>query len=137
MTTVPPQYTAYQGFDALFHSTEVYMGKLNNPMGDMVALTADENIAKYLPRAVKDGKDLEAREHVALGNTLSGYAMVVSCTTAEHSMEHAMSAYHQHLPHGAGLIMISKAFYEFFIEKHACDERFIRMAQAMGMPASQ
>ena len=29
--------------------------------------------------------------------------------------------------------MISKAFYEFFIEKHACDERFIQMAQAMGM----
>ena len=44
------------------------------------------------------------------------------------------SAYHQDLPHGAGLIMISKAFYEFFIEKHACDERFIKMAQAMGMP---
>lgn len=44
-----------------------------------------------------------------------------------------MSAYHQELPHGAGLIMISKAFYEFFIEKHACDEKFIAMAKAMGI----
>ena len=60
--------------------------------------------------------------------------MTFCSTTAEHSLEHAMSAYHQELPHGAGLIMISKAFYEFFIEKHACDERFIKMAQAMGMP---
>ena len=44
-----------------------------------------------------------------------------------------MSAYHPNLPHGAGLIMISKAFYEFFIEKHACDEQFVKMAKAMGI----
>lgn len=48
-----------------------------------------------------------------------------------------MSAYHPDLPHGAGLIMISKAFNEFFIEKHACDERYIRMAQALGMKDAQ
>lgn len=44
-----------------------------------------------------------------------------------------MSAYHQDLPHGAGLIMISKAFYEYFVGRHACDTRFIRMARTMGM----
>jgi alcohol dehydrogenase len=59
--------------------------------------------------------------------------MTISSTTAEHSLEHAMSAFHPELPHGAGLIMISKAFFEFFIEKYACDDRFIRMAQALGM----
>ena len=83
--------------------------------------------------AVADGNDLEAREHVAFGNTLSGIVMNICSCTAEHSLEHAMSAYHHDLPHGAGLIMISKAFYEYFIERHACDERFVRMAQAMGM----
>lgn len=45
-----------------------------------------------------------------------------------------MSAYHHDLPHGAGLIMISKAFAEFFIEKHACDGQFIKMARVMGIP---
>lgn len=133
MTTVPPEYTAYQGFDALFHATEVYISKFSNPFGDMVSLTAIQNVAKYLVRAVQNGGDLEARSGMAFANTLSGHAMVVSCTTSEHSMEHAMSAYHQNLPHGAGLIMISKAFYEFFIQKHACDERFIKMAQVMGI----
>lgn len=44
-----------------------------------------------------------------------------------------MSAYHHNLPHGAGLIMISKAFYEYFIERHACDGQFIKMAKAMGI----
>lgn len=133
MMTVPPKFTAYQGFDALFHSTESYISKFASLMSDMYALTAIENTAKYLARAVKDGSDREAREHMAFANTLSGVVMTVSVTTAEHSIEHAMSAYHQELPHGAGLIMISKAFHEFFIEKHACDERFIAMARAMGI----
>ncbi|MED4074404.1 hypothetical protein [Priestia endophytica] len=49
-------------------------------------------------------------------------------------MEHAaMSAYHQDLIHGAGLLMVPKVFYEFFIEKHAYDERFIQMEKAMGV----
>lgn len=59
--------------------------------------------------------------------------MCVGCCTSEHSLEHALSAYHQELPHGAGLIMISKAYYEHFIKLHVCDERFIKMAQVMGM----
>jgi alcohol dehydrogenase len=132
MKSVPPKFTAYQGFDALFHSTESYISKFASLMSDMYALTSIENVGKYLERAVKDGNDAEAREHMAFANTLSGVVMTVSVTTAEHSIEHAMSAYHQDLPHGAGLIMISKAFHEFFIEKHACDDRFIAMAKALG-----
>ena len=133
MKTVPPKYTAYQGFDALFHNTEVMMSKGVNVMSETLALSAIENIAKYLPRAVKDGNDIQAREHVAYGSTIAGMTMQLTSTTAQHSMEHAMSAYHHNLPHGAGLIMISKAFAEFFIEKHACDGQFIKMAKAMGM----
>lgn len=132
MLTVPPKFTAYQGFDALFHSVEGYISIVSSLMSDMVQLAAIENIGKYLPRAVKDGNDLEAREHVAFANTMSGYSMVVGSCTSEHSMEHAMSAYHQNLPHGAGLIMISKEYYTHFINKHCCDERFVRMAQALG-----
>lgn len=132
MATVPPKFTAYQGFDALFHSTEGYISKANSLMSDMVQLAAIENIGKYLARAVKNGKDMEAREHVAFANTMSGYSMVVGSCTSEHAMEHAMSAYHQELPHGAGLIMISKEYYTHFVNKHCCDERFVRMAQALG-----
>ena len=77
-------------------------------MGDMIQRAAIENIGHYLARAVKDGNDIEAREHVAYANTMSGYSMVVTSCISEHSMEHAMSAYHPELPHGAGLIMPSK-----------------------------
>ena len=133
MRTVPAKYTAYQGFDALFHNTEVMMSNGVNILSEAIALSAIENIASYLPRAVKDGNDLEAREHVAYGSTMAGITMQLTSTTAQHSMEHAMSAYHHDLPHGAGLIMISKAFAEFFIKKHACDAQFIKMAKAMGI----
>lgn len=132
MVSVPPVFTAYQGFDALFHSVECYIAAPANLMSDMYALTAIENIGAYLARAVKDGSDLEAREHVAFANTLSGVVMTLSGCTSEHSMEHAMSAYHHQLPHGAGLIMISKAYFTHFIEQHACDQRFVRMALALG-----
>ena len=134
MRTVPPQYTAFQGFDALFHHTEVMMSKGCNILSETLALSAIENIARYLPRAVQDGSDLEAREHVAYASTLAGMTMQLTSTTAQHSMEHAMSAYHPALPHGAGLIMISVEFARFFIERHACDGQFIKMARVMGMP---
>lgn len=133
MKSVPPKFTAYQGFDALFHSTECYIANKASLISDMYAITSIENIGKYLARAVKDGSDMEAREHMAFANTLSGVVMTLSSCTSEHSMEHAMSAYHQELPHGAGLIMISKEYYKFFIEKHVCDERFVDMAKALGM----
>lgn len=133
MRTVPPRYTAFQGFDALFHNTEVMISNGVNLLSETLALSAIEHIARYLPIAVREGNNLEAREHVAYGSTIAGITMQLTSTTAEHSMEHAMSAYHHNLPHGAGLIIISKAFYEFFIERHACDGQFIKMARAMGM----
>lgn len=133
MVSVPPQYTAFQGFDALFHSVEGFIAKGANLMSDMYALTAIEKLAKYLPRAVQQGDDLEARTHVAFANTLSGVVMCLTLITSEHGMEHALSAYHPNLPHGAGLIMISKAYFNYFVKHHGCDDRFIRMAQAMGI----
>lgn len=132
MVTVPADFTAYQGFDALFHAVECYITSPANPISDMFALTAIEHIGKYLPRAVRDGRDMEARAYVAFANTLSGHVMELSACSSEHAMEHAMSAMHPNLPHGAGLIMISLEYYKWFAERHACDERFVRMARALG-----
>lgn len=133
MCTVPPKFTAYQGFDALFHSVEGYISNRANLMSDMVGITAIENVSRNLAKTVKNPNDLEAREKVAFGNYLSGIEMCVGSTSSQHSLEHAMSAYHQELPHGAGLIMLSKSYFTHFINKHVCDERFISMAKAMGM----
>lgn len=132
MASVPPKFTAYQGFDALFHSVEGYISNQANLMSDMVQRAAIENVGRYLVRAVKDGSDQEAREGMAFANTMSGYSMVVSACTSEHSLEHALSAYHGRLPHGAGLIMLSYEYFKFFIDKHVCDARFVDMARFLG-----
>lgn len=132
MVSVPPRFTAFQGFDALFHSLEGYVSNRSNLFADMVEETVIRSVGEYLPRAVRDGSDMEARARVAFANTMSGYSMMTAACTAEHSIEHALSAYHQELPHGAGLIMISRAYFSAIIAKHVCDERFVRMARLLG-----
>lgn len=133
MLSVPPKFTAYQGFDALFHSTESYINKTNNLMRDMLALKAIECVGQNLATACADGKNADAREKVAFGSSMSGMVMSVDNLCSEHSMEHPLSAYHSEIAHGAGLIMISKAYYTHFVENCPdLHDRFIDMAKAMG-----
>lgn len=130
MMSVPPKFTAYQGMDAFFHASETVVNKKHHPMAEMFALKTIELVAKYLPRAVADGNDKEAREMMAYANTFAGYYMM--CTSA-HTMEHALGSFHENLVHGAGLIMIAHAYYDFFAERKAAEENMIKMAKAMGV----
>jgi alcohol dehydrogenase len=133
MTSVPATLKAYQGFDALFHSTEGFISKSRNEMSKMVAAEAICNVGCHLVTSIKEPKNIEAMTKVAFGSYLSGIQMTIGSCTSAHPLEHALSAYHENLPHGAGLIMISKAYYSFFVNKHVCDDRFIEMAKLMGM----
>lgn len=133
MTSVPAKFKAYQGFDALFHSTEGFISSQRNEMSKMVAAEAIRNVSANLAAAIREPDNVEAMGKVAFGSYLSGIQMCVGSCTSAHPLEHALSAYHEKLPHGAGLIMIAKAFYGFFVNKHVCDDRFIEMAQLMGL----
>lgn len=130
MMSVPPKFTAYQGMDAFFHASESVINKNEHVVAEMFALKSIELIAKYLPVAYKDGSNKEARYYMAIANTLAGYYM--NCTSA-HTMEHVMGSYHEDLIHGAGLIMIAHAYYNFFAEKGAAEDAMIKMAKAMGV----
>jgi alcohol dehydrogenase len=132
MMSVPPELTAFQGFDALFHSTEGYINRVANPVSDLLALKSISLIGKSLAAAVRDGCNEQARTDVALANTLSGMVESTSNCTSEHAMEHALSGSHPELPHGAGLIMISSAYYTHLAESGACNERLVDMAKALG-----
>lgn len=94
MMSVPPKFTAYQGMDAFFHASETVVNIKHHPMAEMFALKTIELVAKYLPRAVRDGSDREAREMMAYANTFAGYYMM--CTSA-HTMEHTMGSFHDSL----------------------------------------
>lgn len=136
MTSVPASFKAYQGFDALFHSTEGYLSNQRNEMSKMVAAEAIRNVSGNLAAAIREPQNVEAMGKVAFGSYLSGIQMAIGSCTSAHPLEHALSAYHEKLPHGAGLIMIAQAYYGFFIRKHVCDDRFIEMARLMGMESA-
>lgn len=130
MMSVPPKFTAYQGMDAFFHAAESVINTKEHPMGEMFALKAIELIAKNLPVAYKDGSNKEARANMALANSLAGFYMLC---TSQHTMEHVMGSYHSDLAHGAGLIMISHEYFDFFAERKAAEEPMKKMARAMGV----
>ena len=130
--SVPASLTAYQGFDALFHSTEGYINTTANTLSDMYSLEAIRLIGKSLATAVADGANIQAREDVSLANTLAGMVESTSGCISEHSLEHALSAYYPALPHGAGLIMISVAYATHIAQSKVCDERMVDMAKALG-----
>lgn len=131
MLSVPPHLTAYQGMDAFFHAAEGVIATCASPMSDLYALKSIETIARWLPVAVKDGANKEARAQMAFANMLSGFVESTSSCTSEHSLEHALSAYHPDLPHGAGLTILSVAYFGFFLDKIP-GHLFESMARAMG-----
>lgn len=130
MVSVPAHLTAYQGFDAFFHSAEGYIANIASPISDMHALKAVELVAKSLPTAIREPGNIDARADVALANTLSGIVESTSCCTSEHALEHALSANHPDLPHGAGLIMVSLAYFKHFAQ--SAGDRLADMARVMG-----
>lgn len=130
MLTIPPQLTAFQGFDAFFHAAECYLANCSTPVSELYCLKSIELLCRSLPAAVRDGGNLEARSDVALANTLSGMAEATSCCTSEHSLAHAIGGVHPNVPHGAALIMISRAWFRFFAPR--LPQAFAALAQATG-----
>src|SRR5262249_14796457 len=100
----PPKVTADSGIDALTHAIEAYTAVDNadfpsppnersvyqgrHPMGDCLAEKAISLIGANLRRAVKNGKDIEAREGMALGATLAGLAFSNVGVALVHAMEY-------------------------------------------------
>ncbi len=130
MTTVPPKQTAYTGMDALFHSVEAYLATCHQPASDLLALEAVSLIAKWLPVAVADGTNMEARTALAWASTEAGICESLSSCISHHSVEHAVSAFYPDVPHGAGLTMLSVAYFTDVAERNPA--RFADLAAAMG-----
>lgn len=130
MLSVPSKQTAYTGMDAFFHAVEAYLATCRQPASDMLALEAVHLIAHTLPEAVANGDNLEARTIMAWASSAAGLCESYSSCISQHSLEHALSAFHPDLPHGAGLVLISKAYFGFLA---ACgEERLGDLALAMG-----
>ena len=132
--SVPALFTAYQGMDALFHSIEGYLSVKAQPISDLFALDSILRIETFLPKAVQNGEDLQAREQVLWASTQGGIVESLSSCISEHSLEHALSAFFPELPHGAGLVALSVPYFSKLLElnRDKVATRYMNMAKAMG-----
>lgn len=110
--TVPPKITAFTGMDAFFHSVETYLSNQRQPTSDLLSQQAVQLINTFLPEIVKEGQNIEARTMVSWASTAAGVCQSLSSCMSLHSMEHALSAFYPNVPHGAGLVLLSKAYFK-------------------------
>jgi len=101
MLGLPTGLTASTGMDAFSHAIEAYTSSINNPMSDLLALEAISIIVKYLPMAVKDGSNIEARSKMSFASTIAGMSFNDSPPHFGHAIAHAMGSVHK-VPHGMG-----------------------------------
>ena len=99
MEGMPASLTAATGMDALTHAVEAYVSTAASPITDTCAVKAIELIAKYLPVAVKEPKNGEAREQMAYAQFLAGMAFNNASLGYVHAMAHQLGGFYD-LPHG-------------------------------------
>ena len=104
--TVPPHVTANTGLDAFTHAAEAITAKGRNPRSELLAKTAIEKIKKYLPIAVADGSNVEARTELCLAANWAGIAFQDTDCHLGHDMADGISVTF-HTPHGYNCIMIN------------------------------
>ena len=90
MLSLPEKITAATGYDVLAHAIEAYTSKTATPFSEMYCEKAIKLVGKYIRRTVCDGSDVEARQMMALADTLSGYSIAISVITMCHAMAHAV-----------------------------------------------
>jgi alcohol dehydrogenase class IV len=97
---MPQELTKLVGLDALTHGCESHQTILSNLPSMMISEKVVQMVIEWLPRSVKDGKDLEARAYMAVAASLGGWALTLAAACAGHSFGHVLGA-KLHLPHGA------------------------------------
>ena len=103
--TLPPKTTASTGMDALCHAIEAYTCLQKNPISDAYALGAIRLITQNLERAVKNGKDDEARMAMANASMMAGAAFSNSMVGVIHAIGHALGGV-CHVPHGDAMTIL-------------------------------
>ncbi|HEY8890555.1 MAG TPA: iron-containing alcohol dehydrogenase [Clostridium sp.] len=129
MVGMPPALTAATGMDALTHAIEAYVSIIANPLTDSAALMSIKLVAKYLPKAVANGSDMEAREQMAYAQFLGGMAFNNASLGYVHAMAHQLGGFYN-LPHGVCNAILLPIVSEYNILASA--ERFGDIAVAMG-----
>ena len=99
MMSQPKGLTCASGIDVMTHAIEAYVSIMASDYTDSLALKAIKLVFDYLPRAYKNGNDVEARDHMANASCMAGMAFANAFLGVNHSLAHKLGAFH-HIPHG-------------------------------------
>lgn len=113
MLTVPKHITASTGFDVFAHAFESYINPNGSVYTDLMALEAIRLVAEYLPSAVENVSDIEARKQMAWADTLAGLCIANSGVTLPHGIGMAIGGMYPHVKHGEALAVVYPAILRF------------------------
>lgn len=90
MMSAPKGLTCASGIDVMTHALEAYASMMASDYTDGLALNAIKLVFNYLPRAYKDGSDVEARQHMANASCMAGMAFANAFLGVNHSLAHKL-----------------------------------------------
>ena len=131
---LPPRLTADTGLDALTHAVEGYTSSMHNDFCDGLCLQAAKLAFEWLPRAVADGSDIEARTHTQNAATIAGLGFGNSMAALAHGMGHALGGAF-HVPHGRAVALFLPYTIEYCARGDA-PTRYADLARFLGLPAA-
>ena len=130
MAAMPRGLTAATGMDALTHAIEGYITKGAWTLTDMFELKAVELIARWLPAAVENGADTEAREGMAVAQYIAGMGFSNVGLGLVHGMAHPLGAFYD-IPHGVANALLLPYVMQYNMESSLV--KFGDVARAMGV----
>ncbi|GAB5468889.1 MAG: iron-containing alcohol dehydrogenase [Rhodospirillales bacterium] len=128
--SLPPALTAATGIDALVHAIESMTNRNAHPLADPPALQAIALVRRWLPRAVAEGGDLEARGQLQIAACLAGAAIAVNGCAVAHGIGHALGTL-GHVHHGRAVGLCLRVALPG--NAAAAPERHALVAEAFGL----
>ena len=109
MTKLSPKQTRYVSIDAVNHVVEAATSTVASPYSITLAKQVVELVAKYLPKAIANPEDLEARYFLCYAAMMGGVSFDNGLLHYTHALEHPLSAVKPDLSHGLGLAILLPA----------------------------
>ena len=131
--TMPAGVTAATGMDAITHAVESYISNMSTALTEYHSIKALQIFHEYLPKAVANGSDMEAREKMMLGCLIAGFGFSNANLGLVHGIAHTLSA-HFHLAHGVANATVLPYVMEYNAD--SCPEKMVNLAKAIDLPVS-
>ena len=128
---LPPGVTAATGVDAMTHSLESLLSRNGNPFAEATALGVIRTVHDWLPRAITDGADIEARSQMLVASHLAGVGQASGTGVGlVHALGHALGTRGK-LAHGTALAVVLPEVLRFYLETGLRDRELALVGVAL------